>query len=127
MNEKYDFSNSKKNPYAKDLKKKVSSFADSINRIPSLTDYMIIASLAFGAVGFAHFGADGISTFLKSNFEVVRDKSSALSSFGSQFFWMISIATAIGILLSFTKKPVIKILFFIAKLLVLFCISGRLA
>ena len=86
-----------------DLKKKVSSFADSINRIPSLTDYMIIASLAFGAVGFAHFGADGISNFLKTNFEVVRDKSSALSSFGSQFFWMISIATAIGIILSFTK------------------------
>ena len=37
------------------------------------------------------------------NFEAVSDKSSAMSSFGSQFFWMISIATILGIILSFTK------------------------
>ncbi len=85
------------------LKEKVSSFSDSITRTPSLTDYMIIASLAFGVVGFAHFGANTISEFLKTNIAAVSDKSSAFSSFGSQFFWMITIATAIGILLSFTK------------------------
>ncbi len=85
------------------LKDKVSSFADGISRIPSLTDYMIIACLAFGVVGFSHFGANGISEFLKSNIAAVSDKTSAFSSFGSQFFWMITIATAIGILLSFTK------------------------
>ncbi len=85
------------------LKEKVSDFADSVNRIPSLKDYMIIAALAFGVVGFAHFGADNISSFLKSNFEAVSNKSSPMSSFGSQFFWMITIATALGIALSFTK------------------------
>jgi len=85
------------------LKEKVSEFADSVGRIPSLTDYMIIAALAFGVVGLAHFGADNISNFLKSNFEAVSDKSSPMSSFGSQFFWMITIATALGIALSFTK------------------------
>ena len=85
------------------LKKKVSEFSDSISRIPTLTDYMIIASIAFGVVGFAHFGANNISEFLKTNFEAVSDKSSAFSSFGSQFFWMITIATAVGIMLSFTK------------------------
>ena len=85
------------------LKKKVSEFSDSISRIPTLTDYMIIAGLAFGVVGFAHFGANMISDFLKTNFEAVSDKSSALSSFGSQFFWMITIATTLGIALSFTK------------------------
>ncbi|MDY0781070.1 DUF819 domain-containing protein [Tenacibaculum sp. IB213877] len=86
-----------------ELKQKVSSFAESVTRNPSLTDLMIILALAFGAVGFAHWGADGISSFLKNNFEAVSDKSSALSSFSSKFFWMITIATAIGILLSFTK------------------------
>ena len=85
------------------LKAKVSKFTDSVNRIPTLTDYIIITALAFGAVGFAHFSADAISIFLKENFEIVNDKTSAMSSFGSQFFWMITIATAVGIILSFTK------------------------
>ena len=85
------------------LKEKVSEFADSVTRVPTLNDYMIIAALAFGVVGFAHFGANSISEFLKSNFEAVSDKSSPMSSFGSQFFWMISISTALGIALSFTK------------------------
>lgn len=86
-----------------ELKHKVSAFAEKISRNPSLTDLMIILSIAFTTVGIAHWGATGISEFLTSTFEAVRDKQSALSSFGSQFFWMISIATAIGILLSFTR------------------------
>ncbi|TYP97539.1 putative membrane protein [Tenacibaculum adriaticum] len=91
------------NSAIEELKQKVSSFSESVTRNPSLTDFMIILALAFGAVGFAHFGADGISSFLKNNFEAVSDKSSALSSFSSKFFWMITIATIIGIFLSFTK------------------------
>ena len=58
---------------------------------------------SFTIVGISHFGADGISEFLTNNFKSVSDKSSALSSFGSQFFWMISISTIVAILLSFTK------------------------
>lgn len=85
------------------LKIKVSSYADKISRNPTLSDFMVILGIAFTVVGIAHFGANNISEFLSSNFESVRDKSSAMSSFGSQFFWMITIATALGILLSFTK------------------------
>ena len=85
------------------LKEKVSSFANKVKREPTLTDYTIMLALVFGAVGIAHFGADFISDFLKNNFEAVADKSSALSSFASKFFWMVTIATIIGILLSFTK------------------------
>ncbi len=85
------------------LKEKVASFSSKINRNPSLTDLIVILAIAFTAVGFSHFGANEISSYLKNTFEAVSDKSSALSSFGSQFFWMISIATAIGIILSFTK------------------------
>ena len=86
-----------------DLKKRVSSYASKVTRNPSLSDLIIILSIAFTVVGFSHFGANLISSFLKDNFEAVSDKSSALSSFGSQFFWMISISTFIGISLSFTK------------------------
>ena len=85
------------------LKEKVSSFTKSSAKIPSLTDMMIVLSLAFGTVGISHFGAEQISDFLISNFDAIADKSSGLSSFGSKFFWMISIATFIGIGLSFTK------------------------
>ncbi len=85
------------------LKNKVAAYAEGVTRNPSLADIMILLALAFGAVGIAHWGADGISAYLSANFEVFTDKKSALSSFSSSFFWMISIATAIGILLSFTK------------------------
>ena len=86
-----------------DLQNKVQSFSEKITRNPSLTDLIIILTFAFGAVGIAHFGADNISTYLKDNFEVISNPKSALSSFGSGFFWLISIATIIGVLLSFTK------------------------
>lgn len=86
-----------------ELKEKVSNYTASITRTPTLTDYMIMLGLAIGAVGIAHWGSESISNFLKDNFETFNDKTSALSSFTSTFFWMITIATLIGILLSFTK------------------------
>ncbi len=85
------------------LKEKVANYAASVARIPSLADFMIMLAIAFGAVGISHYGADGISAWLVNNFEVFSDKKSSLSSFASSFFWLISIATAIGILLSFTR------------------------
>ncbi|MDG4714427.1 DUF819 family protein [Winogradskyella marincola] len=86
-----------------ELQNKVQAFSDKITRVPTTTDLIIILTIAFGAVGIAHFGADYISVFLKDNFKAVSDPKSALSSFGSGFFWLISIATLIGVLLSFTK------------------------
>ncbi len=85
------------------LKEKVSTYANKISRNPTLADFMVILSIAFTVVGVSHFGANAVSSFLIENVEAVSDKSSAMSSFGSQFFWMISIATILGILLSFTK------------------------
>ncbi|MFT6602422.1 MAG: putative membrane protein [Dokdonia donghaensis] len=80
------------------LKEKVSSFAEGVKRNPTLNDLMVMLGLAFGAVGIAHWGASGMSALFSDI-----PKDSALASFGSTFFWMITIATAIGILLSFTK------------------------
>ncbi|WP_442267151.1 DUF819 family protein [Tenacibaculum sp. ZS6-P6] len=91
------------NSAIENLKQKVSSFSESVTKNPTLTDLMIILALAFGTVGIAHFGAENISSFLKNNFEIVADKTSALSSFSSKFFWMVTIATVVGIILSFTK------------------------
>ncbi|MFD0761058.1 DUF819 domain-containing protein [Lutibacter aestuarii] len=85
------------------LKEKVSSYASKISRNPTLADFMVILGIAFVVVGVSHWGSNTISNFLIANFEAVSDKTSVLSSFGSQFFWMITIATILGILLSFTK------------------------
>ncbi len=86
-----------------ELKHKVTAYAESVTRNPSLADMMIMLAIAFGAVGLAHWGANGISGFLSSTYEVFNDSKSALSSFSSSFFWMITIATAVGIILSFTR------------------------
>jgi uncharacterized membrane protein len=85
------------NSAIEDLKEKVSSFAASIKRDPSLNDYMVMLGLAFGAVAIAHWGSAGMAAL----FEDI-PKDSALASFGSTFFWMVTIATAIGVALSFT-------------------------
>jgi len=86
-----------------ELIKKVSQYADSVKRMPTLTDYMVIASIAFVSVGISHWGGTFISDFLMKYVRVVSDATSSFSSFGSQFFWMITIATALGIILSYTK------------------------
>jgi len=102
-NEKIDKWLKADNSAITELKNKVASYSESVTRIPSLADLMILLALAFGAVGIAHWGADNISAYLVDNFKVFSDNKSSLASFSSSFFWMISIATAIGIALSFTK------------------------
>ncbi len=88
-----------------ELKEKVSSYSKKVERTPTLTDYMILAAIAFGTVSIAHFGAGYIS----SGFENYVDsmpaglKRNSLTFLSSPFFWMITITTIIGIILSYTK------------------------
>lgn len=85
------------------LRIKVTEFTEKITRVPTLQDYMIMLCLAFAATGFAHFFGDFISVYLNSSFDAISDKKSFLSFLGSAFFWMVVIATVLGITLSFTK------------------------
>lgn len=85
------------------LKKKVTAFSDSITRVPTLRDYMLMLFLAFAAVGLAHLLGGTLSTSLTDRFEAVRDPSGFLSFLGGDFFWMVVVATAVGIGLSFTR------------------------
>ncbi|MDN3725357.1 DUF819 family protein [Aequorivita sp. SDUM287046] len=87
------------------LKQKVSDYSRKVDRNPTLTDLMILAAIAFGTVSFAHFGADILSAYFTSLVNgipkgIVRNIFTFLDS---SFFWMISITTLIGVLLSFTK------------------------
>ena len=88
-----------------ELKEKVSTFAAKVKRNPSLTDLMIIAAIAFGTVSIAHLSANFLAPLFDNvvaNMESVTMRNS-LTFLSSEFFWMISIATIIAILLSFTK------------------------
>ena len=88
-----------------ELKEKVSNFTDSVQRNPSVTDMMIIAAIAFGTVGFAHFGAGYLSDVFTSFVASIESATTRniFTFLQSKFFWMISIATIVAVLLSFTK------------------------
>ncbi|MFV0346556.1 MAG: DUF819 domain-containing protein [Bacteroidales bacterium] len=79
---------------------KVSTFTAKITRTPSVADIVIIFAIAFVGVSISHFLANTISGAFPSSAE---NNAGALSSLKTPFFWTISIATTIGIILSFTK------------------------
>ena len=88
-----------------ELKEKVSTFSESVKRNPSLTDIMIIGAIAFGAVSIAHIGASFFAPYFDNTIANIQSSTTRnmLTFLGSKFFWMISIATLIAILLSYTK------------------------
>jgi uncharacterized membrane protein len=82
------------------LKKKITDYSLSVKREATLTDLMIMLGIGFGTVGIAHFAANYISDWINGDPSIA--KNIYLSFLTSQFFWLISIATTIGILLSYT-------------------------
>ncbi len=87
------------------LKEKVSTFSASVERKATTTDLMVLGAVAFGTVSFAHFGAGHLSAFFNEFVSSLDPgiQRNSLTFLNSSFFWMISIATLIGVLLSFTK------------------------
>ena len=90
------------------LKKKVEDYQDSIARIPSFTDLMILVGIAFGSVAIAHLIADFASISIHDSFQaILADNSNSpvkyLSSLEKGFFWIVVVATALGVGMSFTK------------------------
>lgn len=64
----------------------------------NLNDLLKVLSAGFGVTGGAHLLADIIAPFFQTNYPGL-----AKFSLTSNFFWMIIIATTIGLVLSFTK------------------------
>jgi len=88
-----------------DLKEKVSTYAKKVERIPTLTDYMIIIAIAFGTVSFAHLASGYLSAFFTDFVNGIESQTTKniFTFLSSSFFWMISLSTIIAIILSFTK------------------------
>lgn len=81
-----------------ELKNKVEAYQASIMKIPSLSDIVLILAVGFGVTGLSHLLADQIAPFLAENHPEL-EKYSLTSS----FFWLVVIATTMGVVLSFTK------------------------
>lgn len=60
--------------------------------------WMVILAIAFGITGLSHFAADLIGPWFATNFP-----GSAKYSLTSTFFWLVVLATTLGLSLSFTK------------------------
>lgn len=82
------------------LKRKIEEYRASIAKIPSLTDTMVILGIAFGGTGMAHLVADGVGPWFEQR-QAFLDQYN-LQSLASSFFWLIVVATTIGVVLSLT-------------------------
>lgn len=93
------------NTAIEELKEKVSTFSESVKRNPSTTDMVIIGAIAFTTVGLAHFGAGYLGDFFADVVARIESETTrnVFTFLTSKFFWMISIATIVAIILSFTK------------------------
>jgi hypothetical protein len=79
---------------------RVETFQKKVARIPTLTDYMVIAGVAFAAVAISHFGSDLITPWMEARSEWLAARN--LHSLTKGFFWIVVIATTLGLLLALT-------------------------
>ncbi|WP_273024779.1 DUF819 family protein [Rheinheimera sp.] len=80
------------------LRKKIEQYEAENARIPNLTDIMLIVAVAFGVTGLSHFLADIIAPWI----ERVAPQL-AIYSLTSSFFWLVVIATTLGLIMSATR------------------------
>lgn len=84
------------------VQEKVSQFTASVTRIPTVTDYLVLLGATFGAVAFSHWSSTAVPAFLTAMFPAFGDPASPLSTFSDPFFWLITVATILGVAFSFT-------------------------
>ena len=79
------------------VREKAEAYETENARIPSLKDLIFIVGVGFGAVGLSHALADPLSAWFGANAPWAQRLS-----LDSSFFWLVLIATVIGVVLSFT-------------------------
>ena len=86
----------------KSLQEKMADYTSSVEQIPSVEKLMLLLALTFGGVGLSHFGAGILSSTIGS---VAGFENGVLAS---EFFWIVVIATTVGLGLSFTKARALE-------------------
>ena len=89
------------NSSIEDLKNRVADYKSKVDRIPKTTDLMILMAVGFGGVAVSHWGKDVITPIMENYSEALTRLK--LNSLMSSFFWLVVIATTIGLGLSFTR------------------------
>jgi uncharacterized membrane protein len=74
-----------------------------VSKVPTMYDYLLMLLIGFGTCGIAVQMADWIVPFIKDNYPELKKYSLTSTS-----FWVISLSTAIGLLLSQTKAKQIE-------------------
>ena len=85
-----------------DLKERVKNYRASVMEMPTLHGLFVLLAVAFGGTAIAHFGADLIQPYLMEKFGEFL-MAVRLNSLLSHFFWLIVVATTLGLILSFTR------------------------
>ena len=80
------------------VKNRVEAYRASIAKIPTLTDTISVLAVGFVATAIGHAAAGFIAPFLETNFPFL-----VTYSLTSTFFWIVIIATVVGLILSFTR------------------------
>lgn len=81
-----------------DLKRKVEDYQERHRRVPSTADLFQMLGVGFGCTAIAHFGADLLAPWLGASYP-----SLSRFSLTSVFFWLVVIATTLGVAVSFTR------------------------
>lgn len=79
------------------LREQMTRFEAANTRLPTLADLMVIVGVGVGGMGLSHFLATPLAAAFKG--EVWAERM----SLASEFFWIVVIATTIGVLLSLTR------------------------
>lgn len=101
ISDKLDLRLKADNSAIEELKRKVQDYQASVARIPTTKDAFVLLAVAFGGVALSHWGSDVITPFMEGYKEAL--DSAGLSSLMSDFFWLIVIATTLGLGLSFSS------------------------
>jgi uncharacterized membrane protein len=86
------------NSVIEELKVKMEAEAATRQRNPALKDLVILMAVGFGITGLAHLFADWIAPFIETNYPSLKAYSLA-----SKPFWIITVATTSGLILSQTQ------------------------
>jgi len=86
-----------------ELQERIAAFQAQHERIPSLSDLMVIVGVAFGAVGLSHAIAAPLAAWFKANVSWA-----AQFSLDAPFVWVVVLSTTCGLALSFTRARTLE-------------------
>lgn len=86
-----------------DLRERIARFHAEHERIPSLTDLMVIIGVGFGGIAISHALAEPISAWFQAHVSWA-----AQFSLDSPFVWVVVLATTLGLGLSFTRARTLE-------------------